>query len=124
MTKPESRLTLITSSHRRSVLAALGALGTALATPAARAQSAWPAGKPIRLVIPSGPGGGADIFKCFDQIIRVLMLDLLAAGGFPPRLARAYKHFHLELYYRNTVAGGLVKHTGTYVASPMGARSA
>ena len=63
MTKPESRLTLITSSHRRSVLAALGALGTALATPAARAQSAWPAGKPIRLVIPSGPGGGADIFS-------------------------------------------------------------
>jgi tripartite-type tricarboxylate transporter receptor subunit TctC len=42
------------------VLAALGALGTALATPAARAQPAWPAGKPIRLVIPSGPGGGAD----------------------------------------------------------------
>ena len=28
-------------------------------------------------------GGGADIFKCFDQIIRVLLLDLLAAGGFP-----------------------------------------
>ena len=60
MTKPESRLTLITSSHRRSVLAALGALGTALATPAARAQSACPAGKPIRLVIPYAPGGGTD----------------------------------------------------------------
>ena len=51
-------------------------------------------------------GGGADIFKCFDQIIRVLMLDLLAAGGFPPRLARAYKIFYLKLFYRNTVAGG------------------
>ena len=63
MTKPESRLSLITSSHRRTVLAALGALGTAMATPAARAQSAWPAGKPIRLVIPSGAGGGADIFS-------------------------------------------------------------
>jgi tripartite-type tricarboxylate transporter receptor subunit TctC len=63
MNKPESRLTLITSSHRRTVLAALGALGTAMATPAARAQSTWPTGKPIRLVIPSGAGGGADIFS-------------------------------------------------------------
>ena len=52
-------------------------------------------------------GGGADIFRCFDQIVRVLLLDLLAAGGFPPRLSRAYKNFHLKLYYRNTVAGGL-----------------
>ena len=52
-------------------------------------------------------GGGADIFKCFDQIVRVLLLDLLVAGGFPPRLARAYKKIHLKLHYRNTVAGGL-----------------
>ena len=56
---------------------------------------------------PHSRGRGADIFKCFDQIVRVLLLDLLAAGGFPPRLSRAYKQFHAKLYYRNTVAGGL-----------------
>jgi tripartite-type tricarboxylate transporter receptor subunit TctC len=43
------------------VLQAAGAALALGAAPRARAQ-AWPAGRPIRMVIPSGAGGGADIF--------------------------------------------------------------
>ena len=49
------------SSHRRQLLGAAAAatvLGTSAG--AARAQAAWPAGKPIRIVLPSGAGGGSD----------------------------------------------------------------
>ena len=52
-----------TCPARRRFISALGAgllLGGALP---ARAQSVWPGGRPIRLVIPSGAGGGADIFS-------------------------------------------------------------
>ena len=51
------------SSHRRQLLGAAAAatvLGTSAG--AARAQAAWPAGKHIRIVLPSGAGGGSDIF--------------------------------------------------------------
>ena len=34
-------------------------------------------------------GGGADIFKCFDQIIRILLLDLLAARRFLPEACQS-----------------------------------
>lgn len=47
---------------RRRALGALTAT-IALAAASARAQAAWPGGRPIRLVIPSGAGGGADIFS-------------------------------------------------------------
>lgn len=53
-----------TSASRRRALASMAALVAATAAPSARAQ-AWPAGKPIRLVLPSGAGGGADIFARF-----------------------------------------------------------
>jgi len=49
------------STSRRTLLKAGAALAAASAGAGARAQ-AWPAGKPIRIVIPSGAGGGADIF--------------------------------------------------------------
>jgi len=51
------------SSTRRQLLGAAAAttvLGSA--TRAVQAQPAWPAGKTIRIVLPSGAGGGADIF--------------------------------------------------------------
>ena len=63
-------------------------------------------------------GGGADIFKCFDQIVRVLLLDLLVAGGFPPRLARAYKTSTSNYTIATLLLGGLGRFTGTFVASP------
>jgi tripartite-type tricarboxylate transporter receptor subunit TctC len=53
----------MTSSARRQLLGAAAATAVLGSTaPAAQAQAAWPAGKPIRLVLPSGAGGGADIF--------------------------------------------------------------
>jgi tripartite-type tricarboxylate transporter receptor subunit TctC len=49
------------AGQRRTLLQAAAAAALAAATGAARAQ-AWPAGKPIRLVLPSGAGGGSDVF--------------------------------------------------------------
>jgi tripartite-type tricarboxylate transporter receptor subunit TctC len=48
--------------RRASVKALVGLAAATLATPG-RAQADWPAKKPIRLVIPSGAGGGADPFS-------------------------------------------------------------
>lgn len=45
-------------SRRRAVLA-LGALGAALAAPSIRAQATWPT-RPVKLMVPFPPGGGAD----------------------------------------------------------------
>jgi tripartite-type tricarboxylate transporter receptor subunit TctC len=52
------------STSRRTAIASLAALAAAAVAPGARAQ-AWPGGKPIRMVLPSGAGGGADIFARF-----------------------------------------------------------
>ena len=49
--------------RRRAVAATLAAAMTAAGLPSARAQSGWPDGKTIRIVIPSGAGGGSDIFS-------------------------------------------------------------
>jgi tripartite-type tricarboxylate transporter receptor subunit TctC len=61
MTRPTHRPAA--SSTRRQLLGAAAAttvLGSATRT--VQAQPAWPAGKPIRIVLPSGAGGGSDIF--------------------------------------------------------------
>jgi len=51
---------------RRAALVSLATLaGGAALAPGAFAQPAWPAGKQVRLVLPSGAGGGADVFARF-----------------------------------------------------------
>lgn len=50
------------ADRRRTLLAALGGLAAGAVAPRALAQAAWPGDKPIRLVLPSGAGGGSDIF--------------------------------------------------------------
>jgi tripartite-type tricarboxylate transporter receptor subunit TctC len=55
---------LVAAGSRRTLIKAATAAATLAAVGTARAQ-AWPAGKPIRLVLPSGAGGGADIFGRF-----------------------------------------------------------
>jgi tripartite-type tricarboxylate transporter receptor subunit TctC len=47
---------------RRQVLGGFAAASLMGASSVSQAQAAWPAGKPIRIVLPSGAGGGADIF--------------------------------------------------------------
>ena len=47
---------------RRTVLRAAAAAVAAATAGPAFAQQGWPGGKPIRLVLPSGAGGGADLF--------------------------------------------------------------
>lgn len=49
--------------RRRTLAAAVACIMAGAGLPAARAQSDWPGGRPIRMVIPSGAGGGADIFS-------------------------------------------------------------
>ena len=47
---------------RRTLLRGAAAALAAASAPSAFAQAGWPGGKPIRLVLPSGAGGGADLF--------------------------------------------------------------
>ena len=46
-------------------------------------------------------GGAADLFKCFDQIIRPLLYLIRVCAGFPHRVPRAYirYHEHAVLHY-------------------------
>ena len=52
---------LFFSNERRHILQTAGSLLLGCSLEIGHAQTAWP-NKPIRLVLPSGPGGGADIF--------------------------------------------------------------
>ena len=52
-------------------------------------------------------GGAADIYKCFDQVRREIVYELLKEAGFPAGLLHAYKDFQEALQVRNTVAGGV-----------------
>lgn len=49
--------------RRQGVAAAVACLTAGMGWPAARAQSDWPGGRAMRIVIPSGAGGGSDIFS-------------------------------------------------------------
>lgn len=55
----------VDQSRRRALCAIATVAGTAAASlpSGARAQADWPAGSTVRLVIPSGAGGGSDIFS-------------------------------------------------------------
>ena len=54
-------------------------------------------------------GGAADIFKCFDQVMRPLIYQLLEAAGLPDKVLRPYIDFQERLKAYNTVAGGVGK---------------
>ena len=52
-------------------------------------------------------GGTADIFKCFDRVLRNMLYLLLRLGGFPIRLLNAYRGYIDNLSIFNLVGGSL-----------------
>jgi tripartite-type tricarboxylate transporter receptor subunit TctC len=68
------------SPSRRALLQAASAAALGAATGSASAQTVWPQpGKPIRIVIPSGAGGGADIFtrQCAEWLTKELNTQVI-----------------------------------------------
>ena len=66
------------------------------------------------------PGGAADIFKCFDQVNRELVYELLEKAGLPRRVLAAYKGFQEHLTAYNTVAGGIGQGYAKPTSTPQG----
>ena len=52
-------------------------------------------------------GGAADIYKCFDQLSRPLIYDLIKAAGMPKRIAEPYQKFLEGLMVHNSLGGSL-----------------
>ena len=52
-------------------------------------------------------GASADIFKCFDQLIRVIIDHVLQQAGMPHGIRTAYVKYIDNLKVVNTVAGGI-----------------
>ena len=52
-------------------------------------------------------GGAAEIFKCFDQVMRNLVYELLDKADMPRNILDAYIGFQENLKAYNTVAGGV-----------------
>ena len=48
----------------------------------------------------------ADIYKCFDQIVRQLLYLMMAITGVPLNLISTYARYHEGLGLRNTLVGG------------------
>ena len=65
-------------------------------------------------------GGSADIYKCFDQIVRPLVDRMLQAAGMPAKIRRTYVQYIDNLQVRNTVAGGLGKAYSRPTGIPQG----
>ena len=51
--------------------------------------------------------GTADVFKCFDQLIRGTIYQLVALSGMPARILTAYRRFQEGLIVQSAIAGGL-----------------
>ena len=52
-------------------------------------------------------GGAADIFKCFDQILRPLVYEMMEMAGMPEEVLVVYRDFLENMVVHNTIAGGL-----------------
>ena len=47
------------------------------------------------------------MWKCFDQIQWGFLYDLLEKGGLPLEVLTAYRNFHSQVEYLNTIGNGL-----------------
>ena len=61
-----------------------------------------------------------DIFKCFDQLPRDLVIAIAVRAGFPSKVARAYLFFHDNLSVRNKMAQGYGEAHHKEVGIPQG----
>ena len=52
-------------------------------------------------------GGAADIYKCFDQLVRPLIYEILRIGGMPTRIIGTYQKYQDGVQVHNSIAGGL-----------------
>ena len=66
-------------------------------------------------------GGAADIFKCFDQVMRPLIYELLKAAGMPDKVIKPYIDFQERLKAYNAIAGGIGKPFQKPTSIPQGA---
>eukprot|EP00969_Alexandrium_andersonii_P053039 2330348-Alexandrium_andersonii.AAC.1 len=51
--------------------------------------------------------GAVDIYKCHDQVVRLLAAFLALSAGFPPGILRAYMQFHAQVRVHNVLCGAL-----------------
>ena len=65
-------------------------------------------------------GGAADIYKCFDQVMRPPVYRLLEEPGMPERVLDAYRRYLDGLQVHNTVAGGIGEAYGRPTSIPQG----
>ena len=65
-------------------------------------------------------GGAADVYKCFDQVLRPLVYELLKAAGMPSGILGAYEDFQENLHCFNTLAGCIGKAYNKPTSIPQG----
>ena len=65
-------------------------------------------------------GGVTDVYKCFDQIIRTLLKEMLKAGGMPTRVLEPYMKSLDKMMVHNTLAGQLGEGYGKPCSIPQG----
>ena len=53
--------------------------------------------------------GSIDVFKCFDQVVRPLIIDLARQAGMPLQVLETYEAFQADLTVLNQVGGNLGK---------------
>ena len=52
-------------------------------------------------------GGASDVYKCFDQVQRPIIYEMLQKAGMPMRILKTYEKFQEGLTAYNTIAGGI-----------------
>ena len=65
-------------------------------------------------------GGGVDVFKCFDQIVRELVYRLAGTAGMPSKVLSTYRRYQEALKTMNAVAGGLGQPYTRFMGIPQG----
>ena len=52
-------------------------------------------------------GGALDLFKCFDQILRPLLYEILRISGLPEPVLTAYANFQEQMLIYNSLNGAI-----------------